>query len=326
MNVFITGATGFIGGNLVEKLTKKGWRVSALVRKTSRVSMLKKKSIKLVLGDIRDPAGFRDKLKGIDLVINCAAALPHHKLPDKQYWLTNVNGVENLLSNCIQSKVKKVIHLSTVGIYGETNKQGLSEKSKVKVNDVYSKTKLEGEKIVRDYTSKGLKTVIIRPTIAYGPGDTRPVFFKLFRLIGKGRFVPIGKGDNYLHTIYVENLIDAILLAASKNLSSGEDFIIGDATCPKVKDIIGTIYHLYGKQKPRFYLPRSFALTAARFFDLLANRGLPTPLTTKSVKFITAEKRFKINKAKKLLGYNSKVSLAGGMRKTFNWYKANKYL
>lgn len=313
MKVFVTGATGFIGGNLIKEAINRSWEVTVLIRKTGQSSIFKGKNIKFVLGSVENPDCFKDKLNGIDLVINCAGALPYRKLSDREYFLTNVLGVENLLSICKKSGVKKVIHLSTTGVYTDRK-------------DIYSKTKLEGEKIVKKYISAGLKTIIIRPTIGYGPGDTRPGFLDLFRLVSKGIFIPIGKGDNYFHTIYVGNLVEAILLAAKNSAADGQDFIIGDDPCPKMNDILGAIYRLFGKKKPRVYLPKSVALAAAVFFDLAARWGLPVPLNTKRVKFVTEETRFNIDKAKNLLGYSPKVSLDKGMKETFNWYKNKGYL
>jgi nucleoside-diphosphate-sugar epimerase len=324
--VLVTGATGFVGGALVDKLLMSKWQVTALVRTGSSIKALGRKKIKLIVGDLRDRHSLDDAVKGADIVFNCAAALPHHNLPDRKYWEVNVTGVENLMNVCQKNKVRRVVHISTVGIYGITSRRGVSERAKPNLSDVYSKTKLEGERIIWKYIKNGLSATIIRPTIAYGPGDTRPGFLNLFLLIKKGIFVPVGKGNNFFHTIYIENLLDALMLAARRKVAKGEDFIIGDDPCPRMKEIVQTMANLQSKKLPSFYLPTAVAYIVGTFFDLFKNIGLTVPLTKRRVNFMTENKRFKIDKAQRVLGYEPKVGLEKGLQKTLEWYKERKYL
>jgi len=313
MNALVTGATGFVGGALVDRLLRQKWHVAALARRGSKHTSLKRKGVKIIFGDLADLASVKKAVKGVDIVFNSAAALPYHNLPDQDYWEVNVTGVANVIDAAKTSGVKRVVHISTVGIYGRTQ-------------DVYSRTKLEGEKIVAKFMKDGFSAVIIRPTIAYGPGDTRPGFLNLFTLIKKGMFIPVGRGDNFFHTIFIENLVDALWLIASKKESLGEDFIIGDDPCPTMREIIGIIAEVQGRRIPNFYLPKPIAYSVGLIFDLFKHLGLPAPLTTRRVNFITENKKFKIDKAKRVLGYKPKVGLEEGMQKTFNWYKDRGYL
>lgn len=327
MKALVTGATGFVGGKLVTRLLEKGWKVKAFVRRGSNFSKFsKEKNLKIVFGDVSDFDSLEKAVVGVDVVFSCAAALPYHNLIQKEYWEVNVKGIRNLMAACLAGKIKKVVYLSTVGIYGTTSRKGKSEKSEYKVTNVYSKTKYEGEKIVWEYIKKGLPVVIIKPTIAYGPTDTRPVFLNLFLMVKKGIFPLVGKGDNFFHTIYIDNLIDSLLLAATKKSAMGEDFIIGDDPCPTMRLIVKTISEIQGKKVWTFSLPRWLAYPAGIFFDLLQFTGLPAPLTTRRVDFMTQNKRFIIDKAKKVLGYSPKIGLGEGLRRTLKWYKENGYL
>ena len=326
MKVLVTGATGFVGRALVDRLLKERWRVAALVRRGSNFEGLKRKGVKLFFGDVSNPDSVKGAVKGVDIIVNSAAALPYHNLPDKKYWEANVYGVKNVIQAAKISGIKRLVHISTVGIYGATSRRGASERSKTELSGVYSRTKFEGEKIVWKYIKEGFPATIIRPTIAYGPGDIRPGFLNLFVFIKKGMFVPVGKGDNFFHTIYVGNLVDALMLAATKDAAIGEDFIIGDDPCPTMKELVEVIAKVQGKRLPNFYLPRWIAFASGIFFDFINKAGLPVPLTTKRVKFITENKKFKINKAKKVLGYKPRVGLEQGVRATRDWYRERGYL
>src|SRR5260221_2483673 len=305
--VLVVGASGFIGRNLVEELIREKAVVSILIRKKSDLKLFSSTNVKCYIGDLLNYSSLSKATKSIDIVFNASGALPYHNLQDSGYWGVNVTGVENLIKASIKSRVKRFIHLSTVGIYGDIARN-VSEKTQTNPDGVYSTSKLAGEKIIGKYKNK-IETVIIRPTLAYGPMDTRPVFFRLFKLIKKGIFFPIGKGDNYFHTLYVGNLIDALILSATKKGAIGEDFIIGDEPCPKFFDLEKEIFLIMGKKIPGFYIPKQLALVILGFFG-----------KSGQVSFITDEKKYRIDKAKKKLGYKPSVSLKKGLKKTFDWY------
>ena len=327
MKALVTGGTGFIGLNLINKLVSLKWEVKVLTRSKSRASLFKDKKVQIVLGDLDNLNKIRNKIKQVDIVFNLAGVLPHHHLPDEKYWDTNVKGVQNLLDIYKDSDIKRFVHVSTVGIYGPTPKIDTSESSPLCLDSIYAKTKAVGERLVNDYHKKtGLPTVIIRPTIAYGPGDRRPGFSNLFPLIKKRIFIPVGRGENFFHTIYVGNLIDALLLAASKKNAIGEDFIIGDDLCPTMKKIINTIAKAEGVSVWPFYIPHHLAFGIGKFFDITSRFGIPTILNSQRVKFVTENKKFDIGKARKILGYQAKVGLEEGIKRTYEWYWENKYL
>ena len=308
---------------MTRRLLEKKWDASVFIRSKSKFLKLEKETgiKKVTVGNIADIGSLKKATRGIDIVFNCAAALPYHNLSDRSYWEVNVKGVKNIMEACRWSKVKRVVHISTVGIYGPTLNKTANEKSEYKISDVYSKTKLEGEEIVWEYIKKGLPAIIIKPTIAYGPGDTRPGFLNLFTLIKKNMFVSIGRGDNYFHTIYIENLVDALVLVATNDAAIGEDFIIGDYPCPTMKKIVKTIANVQDKKLYPFYIPTVIAYMVGVIFDFFERLGLPSPLNSRRVKFMTQNKRFSIKKAQKVLGYRPKIDLDEGIKRTFDWYK-----
>lgn len=327
MNILVTGSTGFIGANLTKKLVQKGYKTRVLVRENSKLDKISGLPVEIIYGDLTDLGSLMKALKDIDIVFNLAAGLPHHKLSEHEYKLVNVDGVKNLIEASIKNKIKRLIHISTVGIYGPTDIIGFNEKSKLNLTDPYTKTKAQGDNLIFDAVKKNkFPAIIIRPTIAYGPGDTRPGFSNLFPLINKGIFIPIGNCNNYFHTIYIENLINALLITINKKNIIGGDFIIGDDPCPKMIDVLKAIVKAEQVSLPNYFIPIPIAMFLAKIFEIGAKFGFFTPLNIQRVNFITQNRRYNIDKAKKMLGYIPQVGLDEGMRETFLWYKEHGYI
>lgn len=325
--VLVTGATGFIGSNLVRRLVELNYKVSVLIRGGSKLDKIEDLEVNRFIGDLNDYSSLLNATKGFNLVFNLAAGLPYHRLSDKGYHLANVEGVKNIANACLKRNVDRLVHVSTVGVYGSTSEKGIDESAPLVLRDEYSKSKAMGDEIIfKAIKENNLPATIIRPTIAYGPGDTRPGFLDLFRLIKKGLFVPVGQGDNYFHTIYVENLIHGLILASAHKKALGQDFIIGDDPCPKMRDIWQTIANVEEKNLPGFNLPVPLAKALGKISDVSRKLGGPSPLNTQRVKFITENRRYNINKAKKLLGYKPKIGLKQGVERTYFWYKQHGYI
>ena len=145
MNILVTGATGFIGGAVVKRLSKKNVNVTVLVRDLEENNL--PDSVKYKVGDLRDYKSIKKALMGIDVVINCAGALPYHKLKDSEYYDINKTGTENIVNSCMLNNVKRFIHISTVGIYN-------------KKRDAYANSKLEGERIIQSSALNKISVII----------------------------------------------------------------------------------------------------------------------------------------------------------------------
>lgn len=327
MKVLVTGGTGFIGSNLTRRLVDLGHKVNVLVRPGSNLGKIAGLEVEKTSGDLGDYQSLVKAMNGRDVVFNLAAGLPYHKLSSEEYTLANDIGVKNIVQACLKAEVKRLVHVSTVGVYGATLVSGVDESAPLNLTDHYSRTKALGDKhILEAVKAHGLPAVIIRPTIAYGPGDTRPGFLNLFVLIKKRMFVPVGGGENYFHTIYIENLVDGLLLAASHKNVIGEDFIIGDDPCPKMKEIIQTIARVEKTPMPIFNIPTSVAFLAGLVGDIARLIGLPFPLNIQRVRFITQNRRYITHKASKKLGYKPKIALEEGIKRTYLWYQKHGFV
>lgn len=324
MKIAITGASGFIGGGIVAKLAKK-YSVVTVVRPSSDIAQLGGTEIRYA--DITSKKQVLSALVGVDVVVHCAALLPHHNASSERYASVNVTGTRNLLSAAVQCKVKQFIHISTVGIYDIEKNPFPSESTRPKPTDIYSQTKLAAERLVMSYGRKNLHTTIFRPTLAFGPGDTRPGFYNLFKLIKRGIFVPLAKDNVDFHTLYVGNLVDVVAKSILNKSAFDEDFIIGDVPCPKLSDFIEAIYRVNGKTPPTIHLPLFMAKVLAVFGEYVLEKiGLPAPLTTRRLKFISQAKQYDTTKAVRILGYKPHYTLAKAVSLTSKWYEKNNLI
>jgi len=326
MRALVTGATGFLGRALTERLIRSGYWVRCLVRNPSKLSVTLNDNLDVFPGDLRNPSDVGKATKDIDLVFHLAAVYREAGLPEEEYWNTNVSGTENLLKASVKNSVKKFIFCSTVGVHGHITNLPADENYPLKPNDVYQKTKVESEKIVfKYYKEHNLPVVIIRPTAIYGPGDLR--LLKLFKLVRNGVTILIGSGEYYYQMVYIEDLVDAFIRTATNNFAVGEVFIIGGEKYYTLNEILDIIERIMKRKNLRIYLPyypfRIAALISERVCSFLK---ISPFLYKRRISFFSSNHAFSIDKAKRILNFSPRISLNEGLELTYRWYKENKYL
>ena len=318
MKILITGATGFIGQHLTKALIKSGHWVTVFCRSPQKALVLKKFGARLSMGNIKDYQNIKNAVKDNQVIFHLAATLAAHKAQEKKYFQVNVLGTKNILE--ASKNVKLFVHTSSVGIYGPTSLKGKTENSSRHPTDIYSKTKLEGENLVWQKIKKGFPAIIIRPTLVYGPGDRTSGMANLISAIGKRRFIIPGSGQNFFHTLYIDNLIQAYLLCLDKKKAIGKDFNIGDQEASPLKELVYEIAKAQDVPPPPL-VPKALLIPPTLIFDILEKIGLPAPLTSYQLNFLTQNRTFPIKKAQKVLGYRPKVALSQGIEKTVKWLK-----
>lgn len=330
MKILVTGASGFTGSHLCERLLREGYKVKALVRAESAekkiVTNLANKGLEIVLGDLRNYSDVERAMKDVEIVYHIAALFRQEGLSRKVFWDTNVLATMHLVNLSISSGVKKFVHCSTVGVHGEIKNPPACENSPFAPGDHYQKTKLEGERVVWEKINEGkLLGVIFRPAGIYGPGDMR--FFKLFKAIAQKRFVMIGKCNVYYHFTYIDDLIDGILLCGTRQEALGNIFIIAGSTYITLKDLFLTIAETLNVSIPRLYIPVLPVYWAGWLCEkIFKPLGLEPPIYRRRVDFFKKNRAFDISKAKHLLGYNPKIDIKEGIKRTADWYIANNLL
>lgn len=326
MNTLVTGATGYTGSCLVRRLIKDGIRVRILARFRERARILEEIGAELVVGDIRDRAIMDKAVEGVDVVFHLAAAFRTVGLKDKDYWDIHVLGTKNILEASIRSNIKRFVHCSTIGVHGGVLEIPANEESPFNPGDIYQVTKLEGEKLAIQYwRDKGLPVVVVRPAGIYGPGEMR--FFKLFKAVNKGKFIMIGNGRVFWHPVYIDDLLEGIILSAEVSKIEGEAFIIGDEEYITLNELVDSIASVLEVKLKKIYIPAWPIQLSGSFCELVCKPfGIKPPIYRRRVDFFTKDRAFDISKAKARLGYKPRYDLLTGLRLTAQWYKENGLL
>jgi len=326
MKALITGATGFTGGVLAQKLYQQGKEVRVIVRDKSKLKLPNRSDMEIFEGDLTNLKSVERAVKGVDTVFHIAALFRQAGIPDSAYREVNVLGTENLLNSSLQFGVKKFIHCSTVGVNGNIEDPPADENYRFAPGDIYQVTKLEGEKkAIQFFKETGLPVTVIRPCPIYGVGDLR--LLKLFKLASLPISPLLGGGNVYFHMVYVDDLVDAFILASEKEEAIGETFIVGGAECLTLNELIDLIADIMEKPKTKIHFPAS----PFRFLGFICEKicmpfRIEPPIYRRRVDFFTKNRSFDINKARRVLCYKPKVSIREGLQRTIHWYEKQGYL
>jgi len=223
--ICVLGGTGFIGGGLVEllaKLTSAELRV--LVRNFSRVSFISRFDLQMVHGDVTDRSAVSKAISGCDIVFNCT----YGKGDKKDQKVVNVDSVRMLMEEAKKHAVNRVVHVSTVSVYGNVRSGVLEEstRSRTRRSDVYALTKLKGEKTVLELGRRlGVPSCVIQPTIVYGPDAPSWTVGPLNKL-KTGQIILIEGGKGLCNAVYVDDVVSSMMLAATKEEALGQTFLI----------------------------------------------------------------------------------------------------
>jgi nucleoside-diphosphate-sugar epimerase len=321
MRILVTGGTGFTGSHLCRRLIDGGHhQVRALVRDPHRTGLLPPDGLALAIGDLRDPDSLRRAVEDVDVVYHIAAAFRQEDLSARQMWEINAHGTENILVAAEEARVGRFIHCSTVGVHGEIENGPADENAPYAPGDHYQRSKVEGERIALKHMNRGrLPMVIFRPGGIYGPGDTR--FLKLFRAIKRGRFVMLGSGRVLYQMIYIEDLIDGILLCGTLDRAVGRVYILTGEEPITLHELVALIADTLEVPTPRLRLPVAPIYLAGLLCELICKPlGLSPPVYRRRVDFFRKSRSFDISRARTELDFRPQTPLPEGIALTAAWY------
>lgn len=322
----VTGATGFTGGHLCRHLLDAGYLVTALVRPGKDAAPLQASGVKIVTGDLGDAESLRTATEGIDVVFHIAAAFRDASLPDEVFFEVNVEGTRNIITAAAGAGVHRFVHCSTVGVHGDTGTIPATEESPFKAPDIYCQSKIEGELLARELFDKlDIAGSVFRPMGIYGPGDTR--FLKLFRSIGRNRFLMIGSGEICYHMTYIDDLCRGIMLCGEHPAAVGEVFLLAGEHHTTLNELVACIADALEVKRPSIRIPLAPVMAAAYLCDAVCRPlRLNPPLYPRRVEFFSKHRAADISKARRLLGFQPQVSLMDGVRRTATWYREQGWL
>jgi nucleoside-diphosphate-sugar epimerase len=321
MKALVTGATGFTGGYMVDNLLAHGYEVRAFVRPTSNLDSIQDKPIEVVYGFLESAEAVREAMKDIDVVFHIAAMYRSANEPEKRYYDVNVKGTRHVLEAAHEADVKRVVHCSTAGVHGHVANPPADETAPFNPGDIYQETKLQGEQVALEYGRQtGLPVTVVRPIGIFGPGDLR--MLKLYRLIQKGRFIMFGSGAVHYHLTYVTDTVEGFRLAAESERAVGEVYIIGGDGYFTLAQFARTVADVLGCRPPWLKLPvRPLYGVAWLCESICVPLRIQPPIFRRRVDIFVKDRAFDISKAKRDLGYQPKIDVREGIRRTAEWYR-----
>lgn len=321
----VTGGSGFTGGHLSRVLLRRGHRVRALVRNRAQARELERAGVEIVTGDLTQAQDVDAAVKGCSHIYHIAALYRQAKHPDRVYYDVNLGGTRHILNAAARHGVERVVHCSTVGVHGDIKRVPADEDAPFNPGDVYQRSKLQGELAAREAFASGLPGVIVRPAAIYGPGDLR--FLKLFKSIRRGLFCMFGRGEATYHLVYINDLVDGIVLCGEHPDAIGETFILAGPRYTTLNELVARVAAAVGAPPPRARAPLGPLLAAAWLCEMTCKPlGLEPPLHRRRCGFFTKSRGFSSAKAHRVLGYAPAVDLEEGLRATAAAYVAAGYL
>lgn len=318
--IAVTGATGFVGSNLVGRLLDQGWRVKGLARSAEKAAQLPK-AIEMIVDDINDRDALNRLAQGCDTFIHLVSNFRTASGPPESYRRINVEGTRTALAAARSAGVKRFIYCSTIGVFGHVRNGPADEDSPFGPGDLYQETKLEAEEFLRAEMGKdAMEIVIVRPCSIYGPGDLR--MLKMFRMLAKRRFMLAGPCRENFHAVYIDDLMEGFIAAIKTPGISGEAFIIGGDEYLPLNDYVAAAAAAVDAPPPWLRVPYGPLMAAAVVCEALCvPLRIEPPLHRRRVRFYKNNRAFRIDKAKRVLRYSPRVDLREGMRRTVAWYR-----
>ena len=329
--VFITGANGFVGRALADRCRSLGADVMGL----DTVAALDRG---VVAGDITDPAPWQGLLHGCDLMIHTAAVMTNNVAPAVA-WSVNVVGTRRVIEAAVDAGVGRFVHLSSMGVarFAQTQTEAVRRFNPdaplderwplMPTGNPYTDTKIAGEHVVLAAHAAGeVAATIIRPADVYGPG-CRPWVLEPLAAIRAGRFLLPNHGRGLFTAIYVDDLVDGILAAATTEVAAGHIIHLGGEQPVTTAEYFGHFYRMLGLEGP----PRSYSTRTAIAVAEAARRSYqlahkPTELGRGVMEMLNKSRAVSNAKALELLGWEPQVSLDEGMARTEEWLRANGHL
>lgn len=325
MKVLVTGATGFVGSNLVSALVRRGHTVRVLVRNPARLSRLGAAPFEAVAGDIADRTAVMRAVQGQDIVFHNAGMVVEWG-PRDEFYRVNVHGTRHLLDASCGTGIKRFVHTSSVTVLGvPRDANPIDERAPYTTayHEHYTETKIISEELVLEYgKTRGLPVTVIRPGLVWGPGDTT-LLPRLENLMRRKIICNIGKGNNRLILTYIDNLIEGLLLAAESPVAQGQVYHILDSEDITSRMFFSELTKAMGIQPPTFGVPYCMLHAVAMLCEAAAhllNLSEPPLLSRYGLNLLACNGNYGITKARRELGYAAAVRFREGMEKMARWY------
>ena len=304
MKVAVTGANGFVGSAVCDRLVQTNNTVRPVVRTSSSSG-----PDAFAVGDIHGKTDWREALQGMDCVVHCAARV--HVMDDRSgdplaaFRAVNVEGTQRLAEQAVQAGVRRLVYVSSLKVLGETTPPGkpFLAKSAPAPKDPYGISKWEAETALRAIgNASGLDVVVVRPPLVYGPG-VKANFARLVQAVARGIPLPLGSVSNRRSLVGLDNLTDLIATCAQHPAAAHQTFLVSDGLDTSTPELIQAIAHALGRPARLWSVPVALLRLAGR----LSGQGA-------QVERLTGSLQVDIRHTREVLGWTPQVTLQQGLQ------------
>jgi dihydroflavonol-4-reductase len=325
-SALVTGATGFVGSNLVDGLVERGYKVRCLVRGTSNSRYLKHSGLEFVEGGLNGSTDWDRALEGVDTIYHVAGLTFARRARD--YFEVNQKGTEAILAAAVKHRgnLKKFVYVSSQAAVGPSRDgTPVSEGVEPRPISPYGESKLLGEEAVRAVRDL-IDFCIVRPPAVYGPRDY--AILEIFKSVARGFAPAIGPHDMQFSLVHVRDLVEGIILAGESKVSIGRTYFISSDKIYSMRAVNELLGQIIGRRPRNISIPRpvAFAVAIAAEMAAAVTRKPPVINRDKVRDFSQSCWGCSIEAARHDLAYEPKVALETGMRETFEWYKREGWI
>jgi len=326
MHALVTGATGFIGANLVEALAQQGWQVRALHRPSSSLKALAGLRYASVIGDVTDPASLATAMDGVDVVFHVAAVADYWRSDPDRLMRVNVEGTRNVLRAARDRRVGRVVFTSSCAALGRPGfGQALDEHAQFNLRPEefpYGYSKHLAEQVCGEFVRAGLDVVIVNPAVVFGPRDVNLISSSLIVELAR-RTIPFAPPGG-ISVIDVADVCHAHIIAAQRG-RAGERYILTNENLT-YRQLFSLIADVVGRRRPRAAIPGAALKLAAHPIAFMRHRlGWRLPVSDEQVRFAAETFWFDPSKARRELGLTGRPILET-IQRTYAWYVDNGYI
>lgn len=313
--ILVTGASGFIGRALADGLRERGAEVRG-------VDLRADPERGVVAGDVTLPGPWQDRARGCDVVVHTAAIVSMRRGLNA-FWRANVLGTRHALDAAARAGARRFVHLSSVTVFGFGFPDGVDERHPLRPNGVpYVDTKIASEQAVLQAHAAGeVECAIVRPGDVYGPGSRPWTVLPVEALLARRLVLP-AMGRGIFSQVYVDDLVEGIVLAAERPEAAGHAFTLTDGAAVETREFFGHYARMLGRRRVPA-LPTGPAVALAGIAGLVDRGG---EVNAAAARYLARRGTYSIARARSLLGYRPAIALAEGMERTGAWLRAEGIL
>ena len=319
--IAVTGASGFIGSHLVERLAADGHAVVALVRSTSDSTLLEQHGVTVTRGDVTDPAAVERTVTGCPVVFHLARAKAHGVAPMHVVDSVNVGGAGTVAKIASHAGVVRLVVCSSLAVYGARPRLNpLTEDAPMRPDSAYARSKVRAEQETRQRAAPTLSVAIARLTAVLGPRCTS--WLPLIRSISNRQLRLIGRGDNWHHPADVSDIVDGLVKCGTAPVLNYSVYNLAGPEAVRANELVRIIAQELGVRgaQPRAVpaLPVRLYLGLNSFSDVHWNIALPRAA---GALFLGSDRVLDISRARQDFGFAPTVGIREAVRRTVHWYR-----